>query len=225
MKYTVLIPAYNAHNSIDILLNRIENLPRKPKRVIIVDDGSNPALTPKESFKDIYILRLVKNQGKGAALKAGFQHFLDFESTSWLICMDADLQHEPESIDLFLNYVEKFPETDVVIGQREISFGKMPMMRVLSNKITSYIISLIAGKKIGDSQCGYRMLNRASISNLDCKENGYQFESEFILKSRHKKISFGFVPINTIYTNHGSSIHHIKDTLKFIRLIFSEVFK
>ena len=134
--------------------------------------------------------------------------------------MDADNQHCPKEIYLF-NQIDK--NIDIVLGRR--SFNRnMPIHRIVSNYITSLLVSILCRKRIYDSQSGFRRYKILSFVNNNYLENGFQFETEVLLyKSLNYKIQH--VNISTIYQNEISSINNIKDTLKFIKLILRFLFK
>jgi len=108
---------------------------------------------------------------------------------------------------------------DLVVGKRDFS-KPMPFHRRISNKITSFIISILIRKKIKDSQCGYRKYKISSFNINSCIEKGFHFESEILLKSINRKSIIKHVNIETIYNmGNNSSIKNFSDTLKFISLI------
>ena len=101
----------------------------------------------------------------------------------------------------------------------------MPILRYLSNTLTSFIISKITGQDIKDSQCGFRLIKKDVLDTINISENGFQFESEFILMCARKNIKMFFVNIPTVYNDSSSNISHFRDTYKFVRLIIREIFK
>ena len=80
----------------------------------------------------------------------------------------------------------------------------MPLSRKFSNFTTSFIISKIVGKKIIDSQCGYRRYNLSHINDLELKEMGFQFESEILIKGINSNSYVKHVKIRTIYDFSGT---------------------
>lgn len=221
--YTVIIPAYNAENTIGDLITQLKGLINPPAHIFVIDDGSSDNTKQIVEKSNTYVIRFKKNRGKGIALQKGFELFTNQTTDEYLICMDADLQHTPHSIELFLERAQQ-SGTALVIGKREIKIGKMPFMRYLSNTITSYILSHLTGQSIKDSQCGFRLIPRNTIKDICFKENGFQFESEFILRCSEEKVPIEFVKIPTIYNKHGSSINHVGDTIRFIKLVLREIF-
>ena len=102
--------------------------------------------------------------------------------------MDADFQHDPKLLDSFMKINE---EISIILGRRDFS-KTMPIHRRLSNKMTSFIISYICGKRILDSQCGYRRYKINMIKNLTFLENGYLFESEILLNCVNRNINIEY---------------------------------
>ena len=135
--------------------------------------------------------------------------------------MDADSQHDPKLIEMFLEVNE---DISLVLGIRKFE-KDMPYHRRISNKLTSLIISFLSSETIQDSQCGYRRYKLIDISSEIFIETGFQFESEILIRLLRKKCSYHQIDIPTIYGNEKSSINNIIDTLKFIRLILRSIIK
>jgi glycosyltransferase involved in cell wall biosynthesis len=222
--YTVLIPAFNAQSSIVQLLDQLKKVENPPAHIFVIDDGSKDETQSLALKKGAVVFRFNENSGKGGALQKGFELFKDQTTDDYLICIDADLQHTPAAIPSFLYKATELKQA-LIIGCREIKINRMPFLRFLSNRITSMILSRLTGLNIKDSQCGFRLIPRNILKENCFKENGFQFESEFILWCAKEKVPVEFVDIPTIYNSHGSSINHIGDTYKFIKLVIREVFK
>ncbi len=222
-QYDILIPAYNAEKTLPVLLQKINLLQNKPKNIFLVDDGSDDATAVISNKFHCYTIINKTNMGKGYSLKQGFNIFLKTSFSDYLICIDADLQHPVESIPDFLSLISK-KKYPLIIGNRDKNFKIMPLSRVFSNRITSFIISKITGKNILDSQCGFRAIKREILNKINLKEDGFQLESEFILRSADLNYDIQFINIPTIYNENISYIHHYKDTIKFIKLIIKEIY-
>ena len=220
-KFGILIPAYKPDlTKLKSLLFQLAEICRIYRcKIVIVDDGSNL----QEKFDlpgniPLQIIRHPKNLGKGAALRTGLQYFSKNEYVDFVITMDADLQHPPQKIPDFIS-LYRDNSLKLVLGHRARNPGIMPFHRILSNTLTSLIISAITGKFIRDSQCGYRLIERSLIDAFPVKENGFHFESEFLLKCAWRRVPIGFVSIPTIYGKEKSSIKNIRDTVNFVVLI------
>ena len=213
-KYCIIIPAYNAENTLTQLINKIiEVIPSIP--IFIINDGSSDST---KNINNVNIVDHEKNLGKGAAIQSGIK-IAKSRNFEYAVFLDADLQHDPDRI---MSFIEKQQQTkaDLVIGKRDFNLKSMPFFRFLSNTITSKLISLRTGIEINDSQCGFRLIRLNSIDIEDYFYSGFQFESEFLIKYLLRNKNVVEVEIPTIYATEKSSINHIPDTLKFIKLYF-----
>ncbi len=217
----IVIPAYNpVPEVLVVLLQRIVSACQGlDYRILIVDDGSRPAVRLPEEFPGVELLRHPENRGKGAALRSGFAHFSSSQPVDVIVTLDADLQHPPEFIPRFLAIYRR-RRAPLVLGYRRRILGVMPFHRILSNMLTSLIISLLTGRLVRDSQCGYRLIDRRLLAEIPLHETGFHLESELVIRTGWRKHPIAHVPIPTIYSNQKSSIKNIPDTLNFVGLVF-----
>jgi glycosyltransferase involved in cell wall biosynthesis len=222
LTYHVLVPAYNAGGTLPILLGQLQNLHDKPEGVLIVDDGSTDATTDIAKQYNADVFRFPQNRGKGRALRQGFTMLLENRNADYIICLDADLQHPVSMIPDFIRTAEN-KKSRFIIGYRSRSIKLMPWPRILSNFITSRILSFLTGQNIKDSQCGFRLISKEVLKETPLQENGFQLESEMLLRLASRRIRIDQIPVPTIYTRGNSHIHHVQDTIKFISLIIKEI--
>ena len=215
MKYSIIIPSYNEDPGIYSLIAKLRALFSAP--IIIVDDGSDRPIKKIEEFKDIYVIRNKKNRGKGYSILKGLRYSSSIKC-SHSITIDGDGQHRPENIQRFISDSIYY---DLALGVREFK-KPMPMHRIISNKLTSYLISKISKIKVRDSQSGFRMYKNSIIENVEFKETGFQFESEVFFRIK-KDLKIKEVSIDVIYNDKKSHINNTVDTLRFIRLIAREI--
>jgi glycosyltransferase involved in cell wall biosynthesis len=214
----ICIPSYKAASTLDrFLSDLLKKIPAE--KIIVIDDASKDS-TDQVCWKhNVTCLAHAVNQGKGAALRTGFNHLIKQGNASWALTMDADGQHAIADIDRFLNYINQNPATALCVGYREMHIGKMPFLRILSNRITSGIMSIYCHQQIRDSQCGYRIYSLPFISSITIEYNRFEMESEVLLKAAAEKLSIGFVPIQTVYLDGTSHISHFNDTLRWVRAV------
>lgn len=215
-----LIPAFNAENTLDVLLSRLlDYIPSQ--RVLVVNDGSNDGTANIAKRRDVRVLTLEFNQGKGAALRKGFDVLQQEQGIKDVVTLDADLQHRPEDL---ITFVEKKRQTgaDIVIGLRSRIGTRMPIHRRLSNAITSFLISMRTGTSVLDSQCGYRLIGKNVLSNVSFQSSGFEAETEFLIRAIKKGFSIAFAPIETIYDGAPSHMTNWKTTTDFVRILFRD---
>jgi len=208
-----LIPAYNEGRHITPVIQKARTyLP-----VLVVDDGSKDDTATQAEAAGAHVLRQVPNQGKGAALKAGFRYALE-QGCAGLVMLDADGQHDPDEIPKFIDAYTR-SGADLVIGQR--SFQNMPPVRRLANWIGTQAFSWAIGRYIPDNQSGYRLLSRRMIAAmLASQESSFEFEVEMIVECIRRGFAIAWVPIRTIYGEEKSHIRPIPHTYHFFRMVW-----
>ncbi len=214
-----IIPAYNEEKNIGVV---IEKCKRYINNIIVIDDGSidNTATIAKGAGATVIINK--ENIGKTGSLKKGFNKGLK-EGVAIFVLLDADGQHNPQEIPSFLKKIDE--GYDLVIGARKFQPELMPFIRVFANTISSYLVSLISGVKIIDSQSGYRVIKREVLEKITLTSTGFQSDTEIIVKAAKHGFKIGFVPIDTIYHPEArSKVNQIIDPIKFILLLFKLVF-
>ena len=219
MKICVLIPSYNCGRTIGSILRDLRS---KGLDVVVVDDGSTDDTGRIAKSNGALVLSHNKNMGKGASMREGFKYILksDYEA---VLVMDGDNQHSVEDVDGFMN---KARETgaDIVIGNRMNDASDMPPVRLWTNRFMSALISRIIGIRVPDSQCGFRMLSRRVLEQIDLESSNYDIESEIIMKASREGFKIESAPIRTVYADEKSSINPVVDTLRFIALLFRVFF-
>ena len=212
MKIIALIPAYQAAAHVGAVVTEA----RKHLPVLVVDDGSTDDTAAVAEAAGAEVLRQIPNQGKGAALVAGFQHALA-QGCDAVLMLDADGQHDPEEIPKFLAAYHA-RQADLIIGARD--FSQMPLVRRLSNTIGTSAFSWAIGQPIRDNQSGYRLLSRRMIeAMLASQERGFEFEMDMILVCVKRGWKLEWVPIRTIYGDETSHIKPVDHVVQFFRMV------
>ena len=150
---------------------------------------------------------------------AGFR-FATEKGFTAVITIDADLQHLPEEIPGFLAQADTGA---LVIGTRKRNIRNMPFDRLVTNGLTSLIISIFSTQRVRDSQSGYRLIPTNLLRSLRLVSSRYDFESEMLFKAGYLGCRISEVPISTIYDESTSFINPLKDTLRFIRQIWRRI--
>ena len=208
-----LIPAYDEGARIaGVVREAARHLP-----VVVVDDGSSDDTVEQAQQAGAHVVRQVPNQGKGAALRAGFRHALEL-GVEAVVALDADGQHDPTEIPRFLAAFEGDPRPELIIGQR--NFRRMPPSRRLANLLGRRLFSWAVGQDIPDNQSGYRLVGRRLMADtLESREGGFEFEIEMIATCLGRGYPLTWVPIRTIYggTSHIRPIHHLRHFVRATR--------
>ena len=222
INFDILIPAFNSEKTLPELLYKLVDEYADPECIIIVNDGSYDETAKIAESYNTKTINLKTNTGKGYAIRKGIEYFINKRDSEYLLIMDADLQHPTESIKDFISVAEN-NGNNFIIGMRKKTINIMPFHRILSNYITSFLLSILTGQKIIDSQCGFRLIHRKILSNINLKEDGFQIESEMLFRLSQLGIKIKHVEIPTIYKGDISHINNWKDTIKFIKFYLKAV--
>lgn len=206
-----LIPGYQEGPRIAPVVERARlHLP-----VVVVDDGSTDDTAARAEAAGATVLRQVPNAGKGAALRAGFRYALEHGAEA-VVTLDADGQHDPAEIPLFLAAFER-ERPELVVGRRD--FASMPAIRRLSNTLGGWVFSAAVGRHVPDNQSGYRLIGRRLMTALlDSDESGFEFEVEMIARCIALGLPMTDVPIRTIYRGEPSHIRPWRHLTEFLRV-------
>ena len=216
----VLIPAFDAAHTLGRLLDDLQPLVAVDN-IVVVDDGSTDQTSVTAKHAGAVVLSHAVNKGKGAALRTGFQYILSSTKYDSIITMDADLQHDPKDVPKFLT-AWQLGKSDLIVGYRKRLGSGMPVHRILSNAITSALVSARTGVRIRDSQSGFRMIGRDVLSSIEVQSDGYEAETEFLIKAARKGFRISGVPIATIYSGAPSHMTHWKTTKRFLQVLLKE---
>ncbi len=208
-----LVPAYNESRRIaEVVMGTLVYLP-----VLVVDDGSADDTATQAEAAGATVLRQNPNQGKGAALKAGFRWAIEAGYEA-VVMLDADGQHDPAEIPQFLGAFYH-NQADLVIGARD--FSQMPPVRRLSNTVGRQLFSWALGQPVRDNQSGYRLVSRRLLeATLSSKEQGFQFEVEMIVICVQQDFGLDWVPIRTIYAGEKSHINPLHHLVEFLEIVW-----
>lgn len=213
-----VVPAYNAESAVVQVITGLRSC-GVPLHVVVVDDGSTDRTISALSEMDVTILKQPQNQGKGAALRRGFEFALS-KNAAFVLTIDADGQHRPAEVWKLVEAVEQ-ENLDIVIGCRRKNLRQMPLHRVLSNVITSKLISWRIGQVVEDSQSGFRLIRAEVLKGLTLGRSQFDLESEMLIKAGLRNFRIGSVTTETIYRVDGTKVTsymNVKDVFRFISL-------
>ena len=209
-----VIPAYREEKHIGDVVRRTR---QQLDDVLVVDDGSDDQTAARAREAGAEVIVHPENRGKGESIKTGLRHWLD-RQFDYVVILDADGQHLPEEIDRFVNAASTL-NAQLFIGTRMNDLSGMPLLRRIVNRCMSKRISRVCGQKIPDTQCGFRMLHRQLVPDVLGGADRFDYETEMLIFASRKGYRIESVPISTVYSDEVSSIHPIRDTIRFFKLM------
>ena len=191
MKLSIVIPCYNEKNTIQNILEVVRKVPIEDKEIIVVDDcskdGTRHVLQNElKHLVDRLILHEV-NQGKGAALRTGFQA----AKGDIVIVQDADLEYDPFEIPIVIDPIAQ-GKADVVFGSRFLGAGPHRVVYYwhrLGNMVLTTLSNMFTNINLTDMETCYKAFKREIIQSIKIEENRFGFEPEITAKlSKIKEI-------------------------------------
>jgi len=200
------------HNEEKLAAGAISRIPRWVDWIIAVEDGSlDKSWAVLNALEDrrIIALRHSINRGVGAATKTGYREALA-RGAHLIAVMDGDGQMDARDLHPMLDAA--IQGADYVKGNRFLnqSIATMPLQRYLGNRIFSWLTSRLAAlDSIVDAQCGYTVIRRAALQQIDLDRmyDRYGFLNDMVFAAAQLGQTIRSVPVRTIYANEVSGIN------------------
>ncbi|MEO7168152.1 MAG: glycosyltransferase family 2 protein [Chthoniobacterales bacterium] len=210
-----VIPAYHEAAHVREVAERVC---QQIDHVLVLDDGSGDATAERAREGGAEVIIHPENLGKGEAIKTGLRHWMARPEIECILLLDADGQHSPEEIGRFFTAAAA-TEAGLFVGTRMNDVRDMPFVRRTVNRYMSGRISRLCGQEVPDTQCGYRMVHRALAPHLLAGTSRFDYETEMLIIASRQGFRIASVPVSTIYSDEVSSIHPVRDTLRFFQLM------
>jgi glycosyltransferase involved in cell wall biosynthesis len=222
---SIIIPTYNEKKTILKVLSEIKQAMFNTKynfEILLVEDYSTDGtrqllreLSNSNKFKkdNIRVIEHSYNKGYGSSLKTGINN----AKCDFLVMLDGDGTYPPEFIPELLKYANKY---DLVTGSRVGKKVKIPLLRRPAKLILTQLAMLLTGIKIPDLNCGLRVIKKQNIKKfLHLLPERFSFTTTHLLACLTSDDHVKFVPIDYRERKSSSTIHPIKDFIRFINII------
>lgn len=175
--------------------------------MLVVDDGSTDATSDVARVAQVELERHARNLGKGAALLTGL-NWANTHGYSHIVTADADGQHPPDEIVRLVDIAA--PPNALLLGVRDLVRDGAPRANQFSNGLSNQFLSWFTGCGLRDTQCGLRRYPVRETLALRCKDTGYAFEAEVILRASRAGLPIVQEPIRVIYPDATLRLSHFR---------------
>jgi glycosyltransferase involved in cell wall biosynthesis len=189
-KLSILIPAYNEENTIQVILEKVKEVQLDhgiTKEIVIVNDASKDKTVERieeyisnNTDMDIRFFNQEKNQGKGAAINRAIQEC----TGDYLIVQDADLEYDPHEYNLLIKPVF-MDNADVVYGSRFMGHHPHRILffwHSLGNKFLTFLSNMMTNLNLTDMETCYKLIRTSIAKSIQIKENRFGIEPEITAK-------------------------------------------
>jgi glycosyltransferase involved in cell wall biosynthesis len=220
---SIIMPALNEEKTVGKLVSEASSLMSShhiPFEVIVVDDSSSDRTYGEALRCGAIVLRNDRTSGKGCCLRRG----LEKARGDLIVTIDSDGEHLPKDIIRLLGHA--LGGVDVVCGSRFLNGSSNFTSRIhlVGNQIFNIVILILTGKRVTDSQTGFRVLKRKVIDTLRLESDGFEIETEITVKSLRNGFSFKEVPININRREYGiSRVRMLSDGRKILQRILTSI--
>ncbi|MEM9072808.1 MAG: glycosyltransferase family 2 protein [Myxococcota bacterium] len=191
MQLSVVIPIYNEIATLDEIVRRVQAV-ELDKELVLVDDGSTDGtrdlLSELEArYDNVQVILHDRNQGKGAALRTGFQHC----KGDIVIVQDADLEYDPNEYPRLIAPILD-GRADVVYGSRFVGGDEHRVLyfwHMVGNRFLTLLSNMMTNLNLTDMETCYKVFRREVIQGITIEENRFGFEPEITAKMAKQRVA------------------------------------
>jgi glycosyltransferase involved in cell wall biosynthesis len=200
-KLSIVIPAYNEAKTIGAILQKLSEADLGVnKEIIIVNDGSTDnSREVLDRYQDKYIIiHLPENQGKGAAVAAGYK----VSTGDYAVVQDADLEYNPNDLKRLINEAEECG-AQAVYGSRRLGLTRKKSPKAgwfyyLGGVYLTWLTNFLYGTAITDEATCYKMVSKQVLDKINIEAKGFEFCPEITAKISRQGVKIHEVPISYI---------------------------
>ena len=191
---SVVMPVYNERQTVEEIIERVLCVPVRVELIVVDDcstDGTRDILQRLQEQRRFKLLLQERNQGKGAALRRGFQEV----SGEVVVIQDADLEYSPEEYPELIDLICS-GRADVVYGSRFLGRHRVFMFtHYLGNRLLTGITNVLYNTMLTDMETCYKVMRTEVLRSMTLESDGFGIEPELTAKIFKRKYRVYEIPI------------------------------
>ncbi len=195
MKLSVIVPVFNEEATVRQVLEKLVKV-KEVDEIIVVNDGSTDnsrAEITKVKNKKIQVLDK-DNGGKGSAVRLGLKEV----TGDYTLIQDADLEYDPEEINLLLQPLER-SGVDIVYGSRFMgAHSNLLFWHRVGNTFLNLLVNILYNTTLSDMETCYKLLPTKLFRELHVAAKGFDLEPEITCKLLRRGYKIFETPISYV---------------------------
>ncbi|WP_192348208.1 DUF2062 domain-containing protein [Algoriphagus sp. Y33] len=212
-KVCIIIPTYNNEATLSEVISGVLSI--CPDLLVVNDGSTDSTESILQAFPELDFISYEINQGKGYALRKGFEHAFGL-GFDYAITLDSDGQHEPENIQDLLDQIQFLERETVLMGSRNMTQAGIPKKSSFGNNFSNFWFWVDTGIKLSDTQTGFRAYPLAAVMDKRWFTKKFEFEIEAIVRLAWDGIPIKEVPIHVSYPE--DRVSHFRPFTDFSRI-------
>ncbi|MHC4696026.1 MAG: DUF2062 domain-containing protein [Planctomycetota bacterium] len=201
----IAIPTFNNRDTLCQVVKEALNVGLP---VLVVDDGSTDGGLKTLESLPVQVVHLPVNQGKGAAISEAAR-WADSNDFTHIITLDADGQHDPRDVHLFIERIRANPLA-IIIGKRDLDSPNVPRPSRFGRAFSNFWLRIACGVSCPDSQSGFRAYPVEILRKVKFFTHRYDFEVEVLVRSVWAGASLDSVDVSVHYDDKTSRASHFR---------------
>ena len=183
MKVSIIIPCFNEKNTVEALLDNVNQDSLFDKEIIVIDDFSTDGtreILKKINDKYTKLILNESNCGKGYCIQKGIKE----ANGDIILIQDADLEYSPTDYKKLIDPITN-GDADVVFGSRFVGSQQTRVLyfwHTVGNKFLTILSNMFTNLNLTDMECCYKVFKKDVIHKIRLKENRFGFEPEVTAK-------------------------------------------
>ena len=186
---SVVMPAFNELATVEEVIRRVLALPIRIELVVVDDcstDGTRDLLAKLQGELGFVLLQQQRNQGKGAALRRGFE----VVTGNLVVIQDADLEYSPEELPQLIELICD-GRADVVYGSRFLGRHRVFLFtHYAGNRFLTLVTNVLYNTMLSDMETCYKVMRTEVLRSMTLESDGFGIEPELTAKifKRHYRV-------------------------------------